>query len=259
MVVEVYMKIYAVASQKGGVGKTSLVQNLGYELSLAGKRVLIIDFDPQSNLTFGFGLAPEELEKTIYTALIEPKKTNSTIINIRKRLDLIPASLDLAGAELAFAGAILDGYSKLREVIKQISGYDIILIDCPPTLGFFTINALAAATDVLIPLQTHAYAYKAIDQLLPIIEQVRERANPKLRLCGIVLTMFDVRNNLSIAVADQARKRFDGLVYENVVPVNVRVAESPLDGKAVAEVDPESRGSRAYRAIAKEVLSGKAK
>ncbi len=252
------MKIFAVASQKGGVGKTSLVQNVGFELAKTGKRVLMIDFDPQSNLTFGFGLAPEELDKTIYTALLEPKKTASTIKNIRKNLDLIPASLDLAGAELAFAGAILDGYSKLRDVIRQIAGYDFVIIDCPPTLGFFTINALAAATDVLIPLQTHAYAYKAIDQLLPIIDQVRERANSKLRLAGIVLTMFDVRNNLSIVVADQARGRFNGLVFENVVPINVRVAEAPLDGKAVAEIDAESRGSRAYRAIAKEVLNGKA-
>ena len=253
------MKIYAVASQKGGVGKTSLVQNLGYELARAGKRVLLIDFDPQSNLTFGYGFSPDELELTVYNTLIEPKRTKKAILNIRKHLDIIPASLDLAGAELAFAGAILDGYSKLRDVIRQIEGYQYILIDCPPTLGFFTINALAAATDVLIPLQTHAYAYKAIDQLLPIIDQVRERANPKLKLAGIVLTMFDVRNNLSIAVAEQARERFNGLVLENVVPVNVRVAESPLDGKAVAEVDPGSRGSVAYRAIAAEVLSGKAK
>jgi chromosome partitioning protein len=251
------MIVYAVASQKGGVGKTSLVQNLGYELALAGKKVLLIDFDPQSNLTMGFGLEPHELEETIYTALVDPDDTKDAIVNIRKNLDLIPASLDLAGAELAFAGAILDGYSKLSSVMKKIKGYDMVLIDCPPTLGFFTINALAAATDVLIPLQTHAYAYKAIDQILPIIEQVKERANPKLELSGIVLTMFDVRNNLSIAVAQEARNRFDKLVFENVVPVNVRVAESPLDGKAVAEIDAESRGSVAYRAIAEEVLNGK--
>ena len=253
------MKIYAVASQKGGVGKTSLVQNLGYELAQAGKKILLIDFDPQSNLTMGFGVDPGELEHTIYTALVEPETTSKSILNVRNNLDVIPASLDLAGAELAFAGAILDGYSKLSGVMSEISGYDLILIDCPPTLGFFTINALAAATDVLIPLQTHAYAYKAIDQLLPIIEQVRSRANPNLALSGIVLTLFDVRNNLSIAVADEARGRFNGLVFENVVPVNVRVAESPLDGKAVAEIDPESRGSVAYRELAKELLNGKAK
>jgi len=253
------MKTYAITSQKGGVGKTSLVQNLGYELAQAGQKVLLIDFDPQSNLTMGFGIDPGDLEQTIYTALVEPERTSDAIMNVRERLDLIPASLDLAGAELAFAGAILDGYSKLSHVVKEISGYDLILIDCPPTLGFFTINALAAATDVLIPLQTHAYAYKAIDQLLPIIEQVRERANPNLNLSGIVLTLFDVRNNLSIAVADEARGRFNGLIFENVVPVNIKVAESPLDGKAVAELDPDSRGSVAYREIAKELLNGKAK
>lgn len=246
-------RIFAVVSQKGGVGKTSLVQNLGAELARAGHRVLLVDFDPQSNLTTGWGLDPGIAPGTVYDAMSQPEEAEETIVNLRQGLDLIPANLDLAGAELAFINAI-DRNTRLRKALQPvIDDYDIVLVDGPPSLGFFTVNALAAANEIVIPLQVHPYAYKAVDQLLTIVQQVQE-INPDLRLTGIALTMYDRRNSLTAAIEDAARQRFGELVFQTVIPINVRVAEATLDGISVGEYEAMSAGAQAYEALAKEVM-----
>ena len=243
----------AIVSQKGGVGKTSLVQNLGAELAQAGQQVLLVDFDPQSNLTTGWGIDPGELPTTIYDAMTTPATADESIINVRPNLDLIPASLDLAGAELAFINAI-DRNNKLSKALEPITHfYDFILIDGPPSLGFFTVNALVAATEFIIPLQVHPYAYKAINQLLDIVDQVKE-INPRLQLTGITLTMYDQRNSLTDAIEDAARQRFGDLVFHTVIPINVRIPEATLDGLSVSEYEATSSGARAYRELAMEVI-----
>ncbi len=242
----------AVVSQKGGVGKTSLVQNVGAELASLGKRVLLIDFDPQSNLTLGWGLDPNADRPTIYQAMLNPPGALSSVVNLRPNLDLIPANLDLAGAELAFINAI-DRNNKLRKVLQHLLGYNFILIDGPPSLGFFTVNALAAVNEALIPLQVQAYAYKALDQLLAIIGQVRE-INPELWMLGVALTMYDRRNALTGTVEDMARQRLGESVFKTVIPVNVRIAEAPLDGTSVGEYEATSKGAVAYVQLAQEVM-----
>ena len=247
-------RIAAVVSQKGGVGKTSLVQNLGAELARINHRVLLVDFDPQSNLTTGCGLDPAEKRPTIYEAMLENNQVNTCSVNWRTNVDLIPADLDLAGAERQFAGDF-DRNSRLKDALAPTVGrYEFILIDCPPSLGFFTANALVAASEALVPLQCHAYAYKAIDSLLELIDQAR-KANHALRLSAIVLTMYDARNTLTIAVEEAARERFDSLVTQTVIPVNIRIADAPLHGIPVGEHAPRSKGAQAYRALAKEVLN----
>lgn len=242
----------AVVSQKGGVGKTSLVQNLGAELVNVGLRVLLIDFDPQSNLTIGWGLDPNADRPTIYQAMLKPLQATDCVVTLRPNLDLIPANLDLAGAELAFINAI-DRNHKLKKVLQHIPGYDFIIIDGPPSLGFFTVNALAAVSEVLIPLQVQAYAYKALDQLLAIIGQVQE-VNSDLHLLGIVLTMYDKRNALTSTVEDLARQRFGSQIFKTAIPVNVRIAEAPLDGASVSEYEATSKGAQAYCQLAQEVM-----
>lgn len=247
-------KIIATVSQKGGVGKTSLVQNLGAELAKGGQRVLLVDFDPQSNLTIGWGLDPVEERPTIYQALLNPVQGESAIVRIRPRLDLLPASLDLAGADPQFAGEI-DRHLKLRKALAPVRDkYHYIIIDGPPSLGFFTSSAMVAATDILIPLQVHAYAYKALDQLLPIVEKVQE-LNTKLQIMGIVLTMYDRRNALTDSIERTARKRFEALVLKTTIPINIKIAEAPLDGVSVSEYAPNSAGAKAYQLLAQEVLS----
>ena len=247
-------RIMAIVSQKGGVGKTSLVQNLGAELALQGQLTLIVDLDPQSNLTTGWGLDPYADRLTIYDAMSDPQHSPHTVLELRPNLYLLPASLDLAGAELAFINAI-DRNTKLRKALAPIAHhFDYILIDGPPSLGFFTVNALAAANEIMIPLQVHPYAYKALDQLMGIVDQVVE-INPQLRLSGIVMTMHDQRNSLTAAIEDAARKRFPNLVLDTVIPINVRIAEATLDGISVGEYEPGSSGARAYQVLAKEVLN----
>lgn len=246
-------RVVAVVSQKGGVGKTSLVQNLGAALARTGRWTLLVDFDPQSNLTTGWGLDPGEERPTIYDAMTEPEMASQCVFPLRDRLDLLPANLDLAGAELAFIQSVDRNY-KLRKALEPLADdYDVILIDGPPSLGFFTVNALVAATEVIVPLQVHPYAYKAIDQLLNIVSQVQD-INPGLDLTGFVLTMYDQRNSLTGAIEDTARQRFDGLVFESVIPINVRIAEATLEGISVREYEESSAGAHAYAALAEEVI-----
>ena len=246
-------RVVAICSQKGGVGKTSLTQNLGSELARAGQRVLVVDFDPQSNLTSGWGLDPVDERPTVYTAMLNPAQAAASVVHHRPNMDLLPANLDLSGAELQFLAAV-DRNTKLKKALASLKNdYDFILIDGPPSLGFFTVNALTAATELMIPLQAQVYAYRALDQLLDIVAQVQE-LNPVLTLSSIVLTMYDVRNSLTASVEEQARRRFGDLVLQAVIPVNVRIAEAPLDGVSVREYEETSTGSVAYQSLAKEIL-----
>ena len=248
-------RIIASALQKGGVGKTTFVQNVGYELSLLGQRVLMVDIDPQANLTMGWGFDLSEPRPTVYQAMLNPADTAQCVVNIRPNLDLLPASLDLAGAERQFMMDIYNPTSKLKKALAPIArSYDFVLVDPPPTLGFFMANTLSVVTEIIIPLQVHAYAYKALDQFLPVMIEAKEEVNSELYLSGIVLTLHDRRKNLSRSVAEAVRERFGELVFETVVPDNVRIAEAPLEGQAVAEYDPRCKGAGAFRALAKEVL-----
>ncbi len=246
-------KILSIVGQKGGIGKTSMVQNLSAELAKLGKRVLTVDFDPQSNLTMGWGVDPDDVPATIYDALTDASLTASAILQIRPNLDLIPANLDLSAAEMAFVQA-MDRNHRLKKALATISDqYEFILIDGPPSLGFFTVNAMVAANQLLIPLQVHPYAYKALDQLLAIVEQVLE-INPNLTPNGIALTMHDRRNSLTAAIEDAARDRFGELVYDTVIPINVRIPEATLEGVSVGEYEVSSAGAGAYKSLAEEVV-----
>lgn len=249
-------RIIAAVSQKGGVGKTSLVQNLGMELALSGQRVLMVDFDPQSNLTMAWGLNPREARPTVYQAMLDPAVATETVMPLRPRLDLLPASLDLAGSEDEFNQKrhARERYLKLKQALVGLTRrYDIILVDAPPSLGFFTISALLAASEVIVPLQVQGFAYKALDQLLEIVAQARQM-NPALHVGGIVLTMYDGRLALTSTVEHVARRRFEELVFQTSIPINVRIAEASLQGMSVAEFEASSKGAAAYRALAQEVL-----
>jgi chromosome partitioning protein len=245
--------IYAVASQKGGVGKTSMVQNVGAELAAMGHDTLLIDFDAQANLTQGWGLDPGEDRPTIYDAMLHPENTLNTIVSLRPHLDLIPANLDLAGAELQFAGDF-DRNSKLQAAIKDVvHRYTYVLIDTPPTLSFLTSNALVAAQRVITPLQCQFYALKAIQPVLDIVHRAA-RVNYGLHVYTIVPTMYDNRNSLSEPVVEAARVKYGALVSQTIIPVNIRIADAPIHGLPVREHDPASTGAVAYRKLAEELF-----
>jgi len=242
-------EIIAVVSHKGGTGKTSLVQNLAYELS--GQRVLVVDLDPQSSLTVGCGLDPALDRQTLYHALHQPEATTDAIVQLAQ-FDLLPANLDLALAEHQFMDQP-DRNDKLKDVLAQVDiNYDYILIDSPPSLGFFAFNAPAAATQMIVPLQCEPYAYKTLDHTLQIIELIQQ-SNPLLELKAIVLTMVDRRLTLARSVEGMVRQRFGDIVPETIIPVNVAIAEATLDGVPVALYAPKSTGALAYRALAEEL------
>jgi chromosome partitioning protein len=246
-------KIIAVVSHKGGTGKTSFVQNTGAVLASLGKRVLLVDFDPQSNLTFGSGLDPSEDRKTIYHALNSPQETKDIIVHL-PTIDILTSNLDLAYAEQQFAGHF-DRNDKLKEAISIVAQfYDFILLDTPPSLGFFAFNALVASTDAVIPLQCQPYAYKMLGSTMRIIELV-SRGNKALNLLAIVLTMYDRRMTLTRSVEDSARKNYGVLVAKTVIPANVSIPEATLDGVSVSEYAPDSTGARAYRDLVKELFN----
>jgi chromosome partitioning protein len=246
-------RIVAIVNQKGGVGKSTTAINLGACLAALGQRVLLIDLDPQANATSGIGVDREHTINSIYHVLAGLTSTQAAVLPTQvPGLFLIPSSIDLAGAEVELVG-IEGSESRLRAAIRSMN-HDFILLDCPPSLSILTVNALTAATEVLIPLQCEYYALEGLKQLLNSIELVRRHLNPSLDVNGVLLTMYDSRTNLSEQVASEVRNFFGGKVYNSVIPRSVRLAEAPSHGKPITEYDPGSRGSQAYQSLAKEVL-----
>ena len=249
-------RVIAVANQKGGVGKTTTAVNLGAWLARLGKRVLLVDGDPQGNSTSGVGINKKELEASLYDALIEGKPIEAVVLpTCVEGLEIVPANIDLAGAEIELVPERARE-TKLKRALAPVLGrYDYILIDCPPSLGLLTINALVAAESVLIPIQCEYYALEGLSQLLDTINLVRANLNPGLRLEGVVLTMFDGRTNLSIQVADEVKRHFRDKVFRSVVPRNVRLSEAPSHGLPIFLYDARSKGSEAYEGLAQEVIA----
>ncbi len=247
------MHSIAVISHKGGTGKTSLVQNAGAELARLGHRVLLVDADPQANLTSGWGLDPGQIEKTLVHALIQPDITPGIIYLLRPNLSLLPASLDLASAEVHF-NRTRDRQERLRKTLAMIKDYfDVVLIDTPPSLGFFTANAMGAAQSVVIPVQTEIYSFNSVATVLNFVSVIREGLNPALAVMGIVCTMADTRTSLTNEVIGTLRTTYGESVFETVISRNIRIAEAPGAGVPVGEYDPQSRGARAYRSLAQEI------
>ncbi|HEX7879402.1 MAG TPA: ParA family protein [Candidatus Eisenbacteria bacterium] len=249
-------RVVAVANQKGGVGKTTTTVNLAAALALAGRRVLLVDIDPQGNATSALGSNGNELEETIYEVLVNELPLES----VRQPADIatlhvVPAAQRLIGAEIELV-PVPERERVLRRRLEAVrDAYDYILIDCPPSLGLLTINAMTAADSVLIPLQTEYYALEGLSQLLNAIRLIQRGLNPTLEIEGILLTMFDARLNLSHQVSEEARKFFPGKVYQSVIPRNVRISEAPSFGQPVVTYDPKSAGAESYFNLAKEVLN----
>ncbi len=248
-------RIIAIANQKGGVGKTTTAVNLSASLAVAGKTALLIDLDPQGNATSGLGISREEKRPSIYDLLIRKKGVDEIILNTATEgLQMIPSGIDLVGAEVELID--MNGRETvLKGSISDIrSRYDFILIDCPPSLGFLTINALTASDSVMIPVQCEYYAMEGLGLLLKTIERVRSSLNHLLEVEGILLTMFDNRNNLCRQVAEEIRAHFNDIVYRSLVPRNIVLAEAPSHGMPVLLYDISSKGAEAYLQLAGEML-----
>jgi len=246
---------YAVVNQKGGVGKTTTTVNLAAYLATFGKKVLLIDIDPQSNAGVGLGVDRTQIKECLYNILIEGTPIRDTIIKSNiSNLDVLPSTPRLAGAEVELVG--LDPReTRLKDALAEIKPeYDLLVIDCPPSLSLLTVNALTAADEVIIPIQCEYYALEGISQLTHTLELVRESLNPALKIRGIVLTMFDPRTLLSSQVAEEARKYFGNKVFRTVIPRNVRLAEAPSFGQPILFYDPGSKGAEAYENLCREVL-----
>lgn len=247
-------QIIAIANQKGGVAKTTTAVNLGACLSELGRSVLLVDMDPQGNASSGFGVDKLRIRHCIYDVLINGAPAESVLIKSDfEHLDILPATIQLAGAEIELVSAISREVKLKRALDPLRSRYDYIIIDCPPSLGLLTLNALTAADSLLIPIQCEYYALEGLGQLVNTIKLAQKHLNPDLHILGVVLTMFDARTNLSIQVVDEVKNFFKEKVFQTIIPRNVRLSEAPSHGRPVITYDPKSRGAEVYRELAKEV------
>lgn len=248
-------KIIAVANQKGGVGKTTSTVNLGASLAQLGEKVLLVDIDPQGNATSGVGINKGDMDQCVYNILVEDLQAKEVCIPTQvENLSIIPATIQLAGAEIELVSTI-SREVKLKKALDTIKfDYDYILIDCPPSLGLLTLNALTAADSVLIPVQCEYYALEGLSQLLNTIRLVQKHLNKQLMIEGVLLTMLDARTNLGIQVIEEVKMYFQDKVYRSIVPRNVRLGEAPSHGKPITVYDPKSKGAEVYLELAKEVM-----
>lgn len=249
-------KIIAIANQKGGVGKTTTSVNLGAGLAKLGKRVLLVDIDPQGNTTSGVGVNKADVANCIYDILINEVHPKDAIMETQiEGLHIIPATIQLAGAEIELVPTI-SRELKLKKALHQVKvNYDYILIDCPPSLGILTINSLTAADSVIIPIQCEYYALEGLSQLLNTVRLVQKNLNTHLQIEGVLLTMLDARTNLGIQVIEEVKKYFQEKVYRTIIPRNIRLSEAPSHGQSIITYDPRSKGAEVYLELAKEVVS----
>jgi chromosome partitioning protein len=250
-------RIFAVANQKGGVGKTTTTVSLGAALAERGKRVLVVDLDPQGNATMGLGVDGRQFERSVYDVLLNDVPMVDVVEPTGfPNLFVAPATLDLAGVEQELT-SVISRELRLKKALASVDGdFDYIFVDCPPSLGLITINAFAAATDIMVPVQTEYYALEGLTQLQRIVDLVQKNLNPALRITKVVLTMYDARNTLSVDVAKEVKKHFTNELCKTVIPRTVRLAEAPSHGQPISVYDPSSKGAKAYKALAEEILNG---
>lgn len=247
------MLILTVSNQKGGVGKTTTCVNLAAELGRIGYSVLAVDIDPQANCTSGLGISPEDFELSLYDVLLGEAEAKDAVLPTKwEGVSILPATIDLAGAEIELA-SVISRETRLRRHLRSLDTFDVAIVDCPPSLGMLTINALVASDKLIIPIQCEYYALEGVGQLSKTIGLVRDSLNSELEISGVLLTMFDSRTRLSNEVADEVRRQFGSVAFSSVIPRNVRLSEAPSHAAPIGYYDPSSTGAQAYGDLAREV------